>query len=237
MGNSNNKEININAQDKDGNTKLMRRLLKYASSHYYASSRNPATCKKIIDIVENKHSDLNIQNNNGDTALIIASKWSLHGHVELLIKNGANVNIQNKNGDTALNVVFQKKNWFRKKSSVHCIIRCLVQANVDINKQNEEGNTILMDIACNGDYYYKTILFLIKEGADIDIENNDGETALTLAKNNRQWEAVMLLLLEKKEANEELFGSVVQIKKKKEEERRRRAQSSDKRRDLSGSWF
>lgn len=232
MGNSNNKAVNINVQDKDGNTKLMRKLRIYAW--------NCVSDKRIRinNMIENKHSDLNIQNNNGDTALIIASDWSLHDHVELLIKNGANVNIQNKNGDTALNVVFKENHpWHREKLRVHCIICSLLKAHDDINKQNREGNTILMDIARNGDYYYETILFLIKEGADIDIKNNDGETALTIAKNNRQWETVMLLLLEKKEENIEILGSVVQIKKQKEAAQRRQAQSSGNRSDLSGSWF
>jgi len=56
------------------------------------------TTKFLIDA----GADINIQNNYGNTALILASQSSLYESVKLLLDAGADMSIKNKNGNTAL---------------------------------------------------------------------------------------------------------------------------------------
>ena len=64
------------------------------------------SCDLIRELVA-RGADVNIQDNNGNTALIWAS---LHGHtaaLKILIGAGADVNIHNKDGLSALDVAYQ----------------------------------------------------------------------------------------------------------------------------------
>ena len=247
MGNSNNKDINT--QDKNGNTKLIRRIINdstFRNTKYFTlydiirrcpdlniqnndgDTALTIACKKNIHVetlIENG-ADVNIQNNNGDTALIIACKLAHDIHVKMLIENGADINIQNNNGDAVFDVLFSSGSDYYNREKYNNIIKFLISAGIDINKQNNKGNTILMRLAkCK--YHYDTMVLLLKNGANIDIQNDKGETALMIARNNRLWEKVMLLLLEKKEENTEIIGYGVKIikeqeqKQKQEEEQRR----------------
>ena len=57
---------------------------------------------QVMELLLKEGADVNIQNNDGWTALMIASDDGHHQVVELLLKEGADVNIQNNNGWTAL---------------------------------------------------------------------------------------------------------------------------------------
>ena len=71
-------------------------------------------------------------------------------------------------------------------------VKELIASGADINQQNEMyGHTPLI-IACNYDYV-ELAIFLMSEGADVNIQGKDGSTALIAAGSNSQ-ELVELLL-------------------------------------------
>jgi ankyrin repeat protein len=135
---------------------------------------------------------LNIQNNDGNTALIIAVKNNNKEIIELLIKkmdpNG--LKIQNNNRDTALMIAVKNNN---KE-----IVKLLIE-NMDsygLNIQNNDGDTALM-IAANNNYI--DIVGLMIENYNISfngfkIKNNNGDTALIIAVKNIHINIVKLFI-------------------------------------------
>lgn len=60
----------------------------------------------IIELLLIHGADINLQNNDGSTALMLANSNSMVG---LLLRHGADINLQNINGKTALDIEFGKK--------------------------------------------------------------------------------------------------------------------------------
>ena len=78
-----------------------------------------------------KGANINHQDINGNTALMIAAGKGYENRLKFLIKNGANVNIQNNQGDTALMIAAFNGNLF-------CLIT-LIDFNADISIRNGLG--------------------------------------------------------------------------------------------------
>ena len=170
---------NVHSQ-RDGNTPLMEVIYKTW----------PGVLKEQIAIVEILLANgalPNIQNDNGDTALIAAVDNDIlyddnsgnHKIVQLLLSSGANPNIKNNNGDFALAM----------STMNHKSTKLLIDYGADLNMQNNSGNTPLM-IACGGDHHLagggvgadtRKIVKLLMTSANINMQNNDGNTALMLA--------------------------------------------------------
>jgi ankyrin repeat protein len=93
--------------------------------------------------------------------------------ITFLLENGADINRANHRGETALMMVC--RNAVGKKKA----IKLLLAAGADVNAADKEGQTALMGLASeNG--YTELMHILIKFGADPDIRNNKGRTALDL---------------------------------------------------------
>lgn len=70
------------------------------------------TLKKLI----RKGLDINSQNSEGYTPLMVAVKRGTIDQVKFLLEHGANINIKNKNNENVFNFVdFSKKSNIRKK--------------------------------------------------------------------------------------------------------------------------
>jgi len=98
--------ININAQDKEGNTAL-----------HYVISESSETAKYLIEAGIN----MDIQNEVGNTALHEVAKNGTLSNLQLLISKKCDLNVQNKEKDTALHCTLKQD-----KS-----INSLIQKNVD----------------------------------------------------------------------------------------------------------
>ena len=117
--------------------------------------------------------DVNVQNEQGMTALMMASQ---NGHVELvveLIEAGANMDTKSYCGDTALI-------YATKEEKIYCVQK-LIELGANVNIQGEYGRTALMRAfhVVNGSG--KFIEALLEGGANPDIMDNDGMTALAWA--------------------------------------------------------
>lgn len=125
-----------------------------------------------------------IQDQRGNTPLMLATDRGHFDAVMALLSGGANPNMKNKAGDTALiNAV-----WNNQIDIVDQLLR--QQANV--NAANNRGWTALMYAAIHG--HVKLFQKLINNGADLEYRTEDQKTALSVAAYNGKREIVSLLL-------------------------------------------
>ena len=131
---------------------------------YAARAEDPDTLKELITAGANP----DIQDKNGNTALHGASANNSSDCAKELLKAGVDVNVQRKDGRTALMEACS--------SNALGTVQELIRAGAAVNKQDQAGNTALI-ISVNN-YCLKE---LIKSGADLNIRNKDGWTAISSA--------------------------------------------------------
>ncbi len=124
---------------------------------------------------------MNVQDEDGGTALIFATKEGYTDMVKHLLDNGADTNVQTKNDGTALM-------WAARKGYIE-IIKLLLENGVD---QDEDGWTVLMAVAREG--YVDIVKYLLDNGADVDAKYKDGSTALMNAIQDGHTETSELLI-------------------------------------------
>ena len=111
-----------------------------------------------------KGADVNLQDHQGYAALHYAVESENFDAVSCLVYNGAVVNLQCRNGQSALHFA----------SSDIC--QCLIQNQADIDVRDSRYCTPLMKASCNNDV--KKVAMLIENGAEVDLQDVDGNTAL-----------------------------------------------------------
>ena len=140
--------------------------------------------KDVSEIKSLLAQGINAKNNDGLTALMIAS---FNGHTEIvkaLIAAGtsvtmstqtrrkaADVNVKDNSGWTAL--IMASRNGHTE------IVMALIVAGADVNAKNNDGRTALFYASGNG--HTDTVKALIIAKADINAKTNDGKTALLYA--------------------------------------------------------
>ena len=138
--------------------------------------------KKAIDLIK-AGADLNIQNNNGYTALYIAALLSRVEIAKALIDAGVNLDIQSTiYGETALYAAADK--------NVE-IVKALIEAGANLNIKNHRGYTALHKAV----YWNKIKIVekLINANANLYIKNNEEKTALRIATDRNNREIVRLI--------------------------------------------
>src|SRR4030095_949380 len=161
----------------------------------------------IIELILEKGARINMRNQYGNTALIVATMLDNYNVMELLCKYNADISIQNNNKETALRKAVEKNNLM--------MMNLLLKNNTFINIKNGNGCTLLMVSVHNNnnlfdlikvnsqkdwqsfgyllDYFSMTEL-LLEKGADPNIVDNDGDTALICAVRHDNIAMVKLLL-------------------------------------------
>ena len=125
-----------------------------------------------------------IQDQRGNTPLMLATDRGHLDAVLALLANGADPNLKNKAGDTALiNAVWNNQVKIADQ---------LMRKKANINTTNNRGWTALMYAAIHG--HIKLFQKLIKNGADLESRTDDQKTPLSVAAHNGQREIVSLLL-------------------------------------------
>lgn len=140
--------------------------------------------------------DVNAVDKEGDSALIVASRWGYLDVVSLLIQEGADPNQQNIASESALGEALV----FDRKKDVQ-LVGELIKAGADIETQDEDGYTPLHTLAYNGHHRAPSIArTLLAQGANPNSLTQGGQDALMLALDNRDdnaaSEALILLLIE-----------------------------------------
>lgn len=154
--------------DPDGKTVLM----------YLGSEKLTGRREAAIDKLMEFGADIDAKADNGDTALIISSReidqWGTSAGK--LIQLGANKDAQNKAGDTALIAGARVGNYGP--------VEVLAKAGAALDIQNNQGNSALMETFKSWkikEYPFKTATILIDAGANVNLVNADGDTALILS--------------------------------------------------------
>lgn len=148
--------------------------------------------KKLVNLV-----DINVQDKNGETALIKATSGQQAKIVKLLLAMPTvDVNVQSNNGMSALMCAVMRGN--------ESILRLLLaMPAININAQSNCGNTALIYAASQQhEKQYRTIVRLLLKASNIDIniQNNDGYTALMRASKLGN-KSIVKLIAQKKDVN------------------------------------
>jgi ankyrin repeat protein len=175
-----NKGVDVNYKDKN-----------------YGSTPLILTCQyNFVDMAKfliEKGADINLQANNGYTPLIAAASVS-EELTKLLLSKGADIKLKTEDGTSAFITSITGVLSGRVTTAVaKLLLEKGANVNDSITKGSAEGYTALMMAARNNKL--ELVKFLVKEGADLNLKAKDGNTALSLAKKEKD-EAMVKLLKE-----------------------------------------
>lgn len=129
--------------------------------------------------------DLNARDLSGETPISAAIRSGMSDFAMEIVSDGANVNSTTSDGVTALMQAAWNCNG--KLSSF------LLDRGAGVDARNTGGYTALMQTAYNCTDP-QTAISLIKQGANVNVSGNDGETPLTLASSRGNDRIVKCLL-------------------------------------------
>jgi ankyrin repeat protein len=169
---------NINYQNIFGDTFL----------HYCIKKR--VDPQILINLLTNRTDiDINLQNNDGNTPLMLAVIYNMKNIVIELLKNpNINVNLKDIGGNTALMLAIKKDS--PDMSDMSDITEILLnRTDIDINLQNDDGFTVLMLVIDNRLITTERAFSIIDKildfsNIDINLKNNKGFTVLMLFIDN-----------------------------------------------------
>ncbi|WP_375505705.1 ankyrin repeat domain-containing protein [uncultured Nostoc sp.] len=117
--------------------------------------------------------DLNQTGENGDTALMKATREGIHAVVKELIDVGADINTRNSDCNNAL--------WFACFGNHYDLINLLLASNINIDNQNDNGATVLMYAASAGKT--EVVKLLLQHQPNLYLKNLDDYKAIDFASN------------------------------------------------------
>ncbi|MBS1259437.1 MAG: hypothetical protein MAG551_02507 [Candidatus Scalindua arabica] len=121
---------------------------------YAAINGDTDTVKSVL--AEGGDVNINIKDENGNTALMHAAAGSKVDIAKILIDAGANVNAKNRKRDTALIIAA----WHGQVN----MVEALINAGADVSVKNKDGNTALK-IAAEINDQKKITSLLVEAGA------------------------------------------------------------------------
>ena len=171
---------NIHLQDKNG----------YTCLHNAAETGHVEVVSKLLGLGAKENQDyVNARNNFVSTPLMVACS---NGHVNVatyLVEHDANIQLQNKNGDTCLH-------YAAERGHVEVVSKLLglgAKENQDyVNARNNFRSTPLMVTCYNG--HVNVATYLVEHGANIHLQNKNGNTCLHYAAVKGHVEVVSKLL-------------------------------------------
>lgn len=170
--------VDLDIQDNEGRTAL-----------FYA-----ACLRKVVILRElcNSGAKIDIPRNGGRTALMMASMRGSVEMTEILIASGAKIDINDKNHDTAYDIAARGGDFVINGETIP--VMYALNKGV-ISDQDEDGNTALMRSCAENKE--SNVLFLYEKGADFDLKNNKGESALDILIKRPELSNVLQALKEK----------------------------------------
>ena len=117
--------------------------------------------------------DVNDRDVADRTPLMYAAADGNQTIAEMLIDHGCEVNAYDRAGSTALHAASQQQHVE--------LVRLLLQAGAFINAVDKDGNTPLFKAVFYSEGRGEVIELLLSSGADRNIRNNSGVSALSLA--------------------------------------------------------
>ena len=154
--------------------------LHHALNHYRHYKDEESFSEVLNCLIKNGAKVNNARDNiMNQTPLMAASRGSKASAVAFLIQHGADVNLQDINGSTAFHeALFRDDIYIYESLEILC---CLIHNGADINARLSDGRTPLMIASNRGQL--NLVTFLIEHKADVNRQNNLGQTALHFALN------------------------------------------------------
>lgn len=159
--------------------------------HTAASWKFPEITRYLIK----RGADIEITDNNGFTPLTTAAYGMRLNNVKPLVEAGAKINVQTAKLDmTPLIAASVNIDPFKHFDSI-AVMKYLLDNKADVNFQSKDRKTALITVAASSNHgqSVEKIRLLLTRGAELDIVNNKGETALMLAAGTGNDKAVKLL--------------------------------------------
>ena len=167
---------NVNSVDKQHNTTLMLALAladrkRQLNREFDIVQDIDVLRIKIAKLLIDKGANVDIQNNDKDTALICAARNNNTEIAKLLIDKGANVNLETYDKDTALICAARNK----EKNTE--IAKLLIAKGANVNAKNISGGytALMMSIYSSND---ALVIILIDNEASLNVNNQLGQNAL-----------------------------------------------------------
>lgn len=195
---------------KMGNEYLVKMLLEYGAdvtmtvghnseSILMSVSGESSSAVKIMELLIQHGADPNLKDKDNVSPLMIAAyKSKKMGEVpaKFLLDNKANVNSQDNNGISALVVACCK--------NAASTVKLLLEYNANPNFQDINGDTALMKILTKTKENKNALQIaknLLENGADVKLQNNQGQTAFEIAMANKSDVSmeIICLLMDKDE--------------------------------------
>jgi len=167
---------NVNAVNTRGGTPLM----------YAVVSGNPETARVLLS----RGANIDQAGSNGWTALMIAAAKGRREIAQILLDHGSDVNVRDMYGWTPL-----MRAAYEKRPGVVTIL--LKHEDVDVNAADDRGETALHHVASKGDAEIAQLL--IDHCANIQLKNEQGQTAAMVASDYNHKQLVTLLSANKKD--------------------------------------
>ena len=157
----------MNFQDKYG----------YTALHHVAKSRSTSNVNALSSLI-NHGADINAFTEFQRTALMLACACNNVNAVKCLLQNSANIDLEDKIGETCLKTTLRCVS-IDNRSSLE-ILSFLLRRGVDVsNARRNNDVTLLMEAARHGSL--RDVNLLIEHGANVDFQDQDGDTALHYA--------------------------------------------------------
>ena len=131
--------------------------------------------------------DMDLQDKEGNTALHYALRRKFLDVAHKLLTLGANVNLQDKDSKTPLHHAIS---WRVLRRDT--VLICLVKNGADINSRTNDNCTPLMIASKHN--RVNAVTFLVEQGANMDLQDKDGNTALHYAIYNNSSKVARKLL-------------------------------------------
>lgn len=176
-----NDEFDVNAKNKQGDTAL----------HLAVLFEDKVVVRKLC---KNTNVNLNTLNDHNQTPLQLAESCDNQDIIRII----QNLNSQRKNLEKASTNVTCKP--YDNITPAHCFssdpnkVQTAVPKTKNINERNNLGQTLLHGAVLRNDF--KSAEQLLKQGADPNIQDNNGNTPLLIVTKNRSNIKLLKLLLE-----------------------------------------
>ncbi|WP_157153243.1 ankyrin repeat domain-containing protein [Brachyspira murdochii] len=122
----------------------------------------------VAEFLINNGADINVKNNHGETPLMYASKLHNIKVVELLIQKGADINAFDNYGNTAL--IYGVNNLET--------VKLLVENGADVNFYKGGSTALISACEYSHERNIDVIKYLVSKKANINAQDNKGDTAL-----------------------------------------------------------
>lgn len=164
------KGVDINVADEYGLTPLM-------------MAAQAGRLEMVEFLLENK-AEVNHYDRKGWNALFLAAYWNCPDVVKLLIKKGENTGLIDKQGFTLLSGICTRGE--ERTELLKLALKEVKKGKIDIDAKDYEGNTALMYASSNR--LINTVKLLVEAGANVNLENNRGFTAIDKARGKNEHE-------------------------------------------------